>query len=259
MKKSKNLWFTIIFLAVLAAFYVFSTYITLHNLETGALSAQEIYEDDPRFFLWHEENVKVPVSELFGDLIFSGYIAVFIVFFVSFFATAENKNGFAKNIAGLVTNRGILAVSNLFCVIFYVFILTAVVFAVTCISSLILLGYVSFEGLYKLTDTILVNFLINTAFAGVVFFFAISTKSTGVSIFVGLFLAFGFTKAISFLINHLLQHLFDISESFDIERYFLPTYLYTNEVSATSAAVGIFHLIIFTFSGIFIMAKRDVK
>lgn len=120
-------WITILFTAGMALFCVVMVQGDLDAMAEDPAYAQEMEQEiesasdgneDRQLGLYAESDPewiegKIEAGEFISTQLQSGLFTLFVVIFAAIFANAEQKNGYIKNIAGQLPNRGVLALSKL--------------------------------------------------------------------------------------------------------------------------------------------------
>ena len=155
MLHSISTWVILIFTAGLAVFFIMMTDMDLQAIADDQQYARQMeaeYEDntDTQLGIYSDTNPQwvsgdIDAAELAGAGIKSGLLTLLCIIFAALFMSAEQKNGYIKNIAGQLPNRGVLALSKMTAAALQVFLMMAVFAAVITLSAMILweTGYVS--------------------------------------------------------------------------------------------------------------------
>ena len=140
MFHSLSTWIIILFTAGMALFCVVMVQGDLDAMADDPAYAQEMEQEaasasdgneDRQIGLYSESDPewiegRIDAGEFISSQLQSGLLTLFVVIFAAIFANAEQKNGYVKNIAGQLTNRGTLALSKLAASAVQVFIMLLV-------------------------------------------------------------------------------------------------------------------------------------
>lgn len=195
------------------------------------------------------------------DLSSSTYPLLFFSLFMSFFVSADFKNGYIKNIAGSLADRSMMIISKLVIAfaVYWIFFLD--VFITTILSDLIF-HKISFEGVVfsDVITRILVVFFVSYAIGAVIILFAYGAKSGGLSTTMAVMISGGMIVETIFLFCMLLSIGGFISADFDIYPYFLTPYInYYGEYSTGNACIAAAcYLIGATIFTILHVKKKDI-
>ena len=200
-------------------------------------------------------------DELYG----SGLLLIVISIFVSILTWAECKNGYIKNIAGQLKQRGMLPVSKLPAILFQ----TAVVLitAILSVCALILIFYkdINVNDLSNFMKNTAYQLLLIFAFGAFIPMVTMLFKNPAGAIITGILLSSGIPSMLCQLIDNLLMRHFNFPKDFSIAVYTIeknitelmrsPT---SSEVITRGIIVGIAYLAVSTVISYLLVQKRDV-
>lgn len=188
-------------------------------------------------------------------------LAILCVVFPAIFVYGEQKNGFIKNIAGQLPNRGMLVLSKMLVlavqtlIIFVVFTLAGAIMAKILWKENLLLN--SIGDFAKIMG---LHYLLHWAFAIVVASLTIILRGTGFSITYGILTTNGVMAILYGFIDKVINN-----KNFDISLYTLEDAI--ARVSETLSGgdlqrvllVGISFIVAFTALAMMVIQKRDVR
>lgn len=196
MFNTLSTWIIILFTAGMAIFCVVMVQGDLDAMAEDPAYAQEMEQEiesasdgneDRQLGLYAESDPewiegKIEAGEFISTQLQSGLFTLFVVIFAAIFANAEQKNGYIKNIAGQLPNRGVLALSKLTASAVQVFIMIMTFVLAAGVMGKILWGGRFYLG--SLTDMLpflRAQYLLNLGIAALILFFCILTKSSAFS------------------------------------------------------------------------------
>lgn len=227
--RSISFW---VMIAVVVALAFFSMGMTKYVLDTVPIPEKNtaaardevqmnlgIYvETDPE---WVDGDVAF--AEMLNADLASRLILIVCVIFISLFVNAEHKNGFIKNIAGQLGNRGMLILSKLFTAAVQVFVILTVyalsVAAAGCLfwgERFVAGSFSDFLSIFNL------HYLLHFSFGAVVLMLTILSKSSAASMVFGILCAGGVSELAYSLVN-IAVHSIGGPEQFDISKIMLTT------------------------------------
>lgn len=244
---------------------------TKEQLEKGIVQNVEAPEEDKTVIVmginvttsdsWIEE---APFSELVNENMKSNLLLLLCAIFVPLFVHAEYKNGYIKNIAGQLPNRGVLVVSKLVAVavqiliIFVSYILWAGIAGLIFFKDTLVMG--------EFTDLLsgsALHYLLCLAVGYVVLMLTMVTRGSALPLTFGVLCSTGFTALLYSGINVAIAAITG-KDGFDIG-------LYTPEMNVAQITfdmsggaltrvliVGVVYAAVAAVIAIAVMRKRDV-
>lgn len=275
MFHSISTWVILIFTAGLAVFFIMMTDMDLQAIADDQQYARQMeaeYEDntDTQLGIYSDTNPQwvsgdIDAAELAGAGIKSGLLTLLCIIFAALFMSAEQKNGYIKNIAGQLPNRGVLALSKMTAAALQVFLMMAVFAAVITLSAMILWGdRVCIRVSADLFAFLGVQYLLNLGFVALIQLLCVLTRSSAFSMTAGILMIMGLTVPFYSAFNRVVLH-FRPEWNFDISRYMLEQNIVqtglgsTGDILARGCAVGCGVLLMSTLLAILIVKKRDVR
>lgn len=210
---------------------------------------------------WIDE---VPFSELVNENMKSNLLLLLCAIFVPLFVHAEYKNGYIKNIAGQLPNRGVLVVSKLVAVAVQVFFLFVSYILWAGIAGLIFFKDTLVLG--AVTDLLAgsaLHYLLCLAVGYIVLMLTMVTKSSALSLTFGVLCSTGFSALLYSGINVAIAAITS-KEGFDIGLYTPEmnvahiSFDMTNGTLARVLVVGLVYAALAAVIAIVVMRKRDV-
>ncbi len=208
---------------------------------------------------------KTDFASLFESILTGGFLTLLTAIFVTIFVCAEQKNGFIKNIAGQHSFRGSLVISKTVTAAVQVAVLFAASAVFTIITQAIAFGDEFALGLNaKFFGVVALQYLVHLAFAVVVIFVCILTRSSAFSMTIGVLLSSGFFSFIYAFVNSIVQKL-DGFKDFNIMNYMIDQCALTVTGSAGTEAfvrttiVAAAYIVVAGAGAMVLMQKRDVK
>ncbi len=205
------------------------------------------------------------VADQFESICCGESLMLFVAIFMALFVSTEQKNGFIKNIAGQQKFRGSLIGSKI--------VVAAVFVAVIFISTMIFMiatTLIIYEGNVTLGfDTeffkvVGVQYLLHFALAMLIIFLCTLTRSSALSMTLGVLIPTGVFVIVYMLITMLVNKI-DGLENFNLTDYVVEccTQAVTSganaEVLTRSVIVAVAYAVISGFVAVLLMQKRDVK
>ena len=206
MFHSLSTWIIILFTAGMALFCVVMVQGDLDAMADDPTYAQEMEQEaasasdgneDRQIGLYSESDPewiegRIDAGEFISSQLQSGLLTLFVVIFAAIFANAEQKNGYVKNIAGQLTNRGTLALSKLAASAVQVFIMLLVFSLAAGVMGKILWGgRFSLGSLTDMLPFLGAQYLLNLGIAALILFLCILTKSSAFSMTAGIVMVMG--------------------------------------------------------------------
>lgn len=165
---------------------------------------------------WIEE---VPFSELVNENMKSNLLLLLCAIFVPLFVHAEYKNGYIKNIAGQLPNRGVLAMSKLVAVAVQILVLFISYILWAGLAGLIFFKDTLVPGtVTDLLFTSALHYLLCLAGSYVVLMLSLLTRSSALPLTFGVLCSTGFTALLYSGINMVISVVTD-KNTFDIGLY----------------------------------------
>lgn len=205
----------------------------------------------------------------FTDLVNSNFagqlLAILCVIFPPIFVNGEQKNGYIKNIAGQLHNRGMLVLSKLTAVavqvliIFAVFILSAAIMGKICWGDKLV-----FESVSNFAKILGIHYLLHFAFASLVTALTILIRGSGFSMTFGILCSTGITSLL-YAFADILLYKCGVSEEFTISNYFIENCIAIVSPDLSGGdltrviAVGAVFIVISTLISMTVMQKRDIR
>lgn len=262
LTRMKSFWIMIVVVLLLG---VFSTYMTDYSRNLQ----QDMDAEADGFFVSVNAQPqlanKVDFTNLVNVDVAGLTLTLLCAIFAPIFVNAEQKNGYIKNIAGQLPNRGVLVLSKLVAVAVQVFVIFASYILAVAVAGKIFLGEdLVFESVGAFAKIIGIHYLLHVGFSALVMALTVMLRGSGLAMTFGILSSATMTSFIYGLINIPL-HKCGISESFDIGDYAIENCIYI--VRPTMAGdeltrvivVGIAFLVVSTVAAMVVMQKRDVK
>lgn len=217
-------------------------------------------ETDPEWVIG-----KIDAGEFISSQLVSGLLVLLCVIFAAVFVNAEQKNGYIKNIAGAIPNRGALALSKLAALA----VQTAVMIALFAVSETVL-GFILWGERFtvNVTAELLVFFgtqyLLHLGFAALMMFLCILTKSSAFGMTAGILMTMGIFVPFYSIINRAVYEIRP-SWEFDISLYMLDGNIglaglgADADVMVRAAAVGAAFIVLCALFSMLILKRRDVR
>ena len=279
MFHSLSTWIIILFTAGMALFCVVMVQGDLDAMADDPAYAQEMEQEaasasdgneDRQIGLYSESDPewiegRIDAGEFISSQLQSGLLTLFVVIFAAIFANAEQKNGYVKNIAGQLTNRGTLALSKLAASAVQVFIMLLVFSLAAGVREKILWGgRFSLGSLTDMLPFLGAQYLLNLGIAALILFFCILTKSSAFSMTAGIMMVMGLFVPAYSIINRAVAEIrpawdFDISLYLPDGNIGLAGVNASAEILSRAAAVGAVFVVLCAAAAMLIMKKRDVR
>ena len=199
-----------------------------------------------------------------GDL--SSHVPLLLcAIFAPMFVNGEQKNGYVKNIAGQLSNRGMLVLSKLVTVAVQVAVIFAAYFVASAISGQIFFGdMLVFGSFSQFAKALGIQYLLHFAFSALLAALTICWRGSGLSMCLGILCT---TNAIGLVYNltDILLHKCGVSERFTIGDYAIENCIaiVTSDLLSGDLprvlAVGIGFILVSAVSAMFVMRKRDIR
>ncbi len=218
-----------IMIAVTVALAVFSTGMTKYDLDLVAKeggSASRVEKDVQTFGITVETNYKwldgdIGFDELVTVDLASNLVLLLLVIFIPIFANGEQKNGFIKNIAGQLPNRGMLVASKLFAAAAQAFIILVIYSLSVAAAGGFYFGERFVIGsVTNFLFIFILHYLLHFSFGAVVLMLTIVLKNSAFSMVFGILCCCGISALAYNLINIAVRFISGASE-FDISKYMI--------------------------------------
>ena len=276
MFRSLSTWVILLMTALMAVFCVSMTELDLSAMAEDPAYEQQMTEEasasDHELMLGYNASTdpgwidgEIRAADLVGMGVKSGLLGLLCVIFTPLFVNAEQKNGYVKNIAGSLKNRGTLALSKLAAVALQTLLMTALFAGVLTASGLIFWGdRVTFSGSRELLQFLGVQYLLHLGFAALTGFLCVLTKSTAFSMTAGILMSMGMLLPIYSAVNRAAAEFLPALD-LDITRYMLETNISLcgigaeTEVILRAAVTGILFFAVSAVLAALILKKRDVR
>lgn len=206
-----------------------------------------------------DDGIRISALNNFATDLMSCIVLVFITIATSLFFNSETKNGFIKNIAGQVNHRADIFLSKAIVMALYTFVGFVAYFTADFVVLSLRTGEVVelyYGDLGKLFACVGIQYVLHVAFACGVGLVAILTRSSSLSITVGLFSSFGMGMMVSILVNNFMD--INIAKFFVVDNVKAIIFNAEYKILYGALAVGIIYTIIYSLAGSIILKKRDV-
>ncbi len=272
----KSFWVMIAVTVFVSLFSVYMTHydVTSQNdlvMDTTDMSVPEVpsEEVDVSFGVYVDTKPEWADRLDFTDFVNSnaaGQILAFLcAIFPPIFVNGEQKNGYIKNIAGQLNNRGMLVLSKLAAVAVQVLIIFAVFIFSGAIMGKICWGdQLVFESVSDFAKIFGIHYLLHFAFASLVTALTILTRGSAFSMTFGILCSTGITSLL-YVFTDILLHKCGVSEKFTISKYFIENCIaiVSPDLSGGDLTrviiVGAVFLVISTLISMTVMQKRDIR
>lgn len=272
----KSFW---VMIAVTVCVSLFSVYMTHFDATTqndmvvnmADMSVSEIPPEEADVVFGISVDTKSEWADKidFTDLINSNFagnmLAILCAIFPPIFVNGEQKNGYIKNIAGQLNNRGMLVLSKLTAVavqvliIFAVFIFSAAVMGKICWGDKLV-----FESVSDFAKVFGIHYLLHFSFASLVTALTILVRGSGLGMTFGILCSTGITSLL-YAFADILLHKCGVSEEFTISSYFIENCITVVSPDLSGGdltrviAVGAVFLAVSALTAMTVMQKRDIR
>lgn len=265
LRKSKSTLIMIIAAAILGALSILLIAMQLNLFKENPSLAETMSTDSSAklgihidtFFSWIKGDINL--SEMLSSQLKSGAVLILITIFTSLFITSERKNGFIKNIGGQFENRHNLVIGQMVAAATQVFLIILAFVAASVVCSAVVWGNrLTYSSLGSLIGLFCVQYVLALAFGCLIMMIATVTRSTPVTIIIGLLISNGVIALVYKLIDYAVGH------SYQIEKYVIDgniTSLGISNLGENAVRALIISLIYIVVTGILAMVnnqKRDV-
>lgn len=242
------------------------------NGEAGAEPAEETPEESGQkqlglYVSTPEEWAKTDIQA--GDLALlnlqSGLLLVLCSVLVPLFVNAEQKNGYIKNIAGQLKNRGSLIVSHMAVTALYLAAVLALFVLGIFLSGRAVFGE---RLLWEASDSFLMGifaqYLLHLGFCALLLLLGTLTRSSAFSMTAGICFSCGVGSMVYPMLSEQIRKLsgwksFDLMNYLPVENVSVIGWDTAAEVLYRGCAVGICFVLVCTASAALILGKRDVR
>ena len=233
--------------------------------EEEAAASQELQlgisaESDPHWIYGD-----IDAGDLLSIEIKSGIVTLLVVIFAAIFANAAQKNGYIKNVAGQLPDRGMLVLSQLAAMAVQILLMILIFAAVVVASGMTFWGdRVSLGAVADILRLLGIQYLLNMGFAALILFLTILTKSSAFSMTAGILMILRVLTPVYSIINRAVGQI-SSSWKFDINSYVLEGNINmagidaSAEILVRAVVVGAAFLILSTVFAMLILKKRDVR
>ncbi len=272
----KSFWIMIAVTVFVSFFSVYMTYfdVTSHeaivvDMTDMSVSEAQPEEADVTFGVYVDTKPewadRIDFTNLINSNITGQLLAILCAIFPPLFVNGEQKNGYIKNIAGQLHNRGLLVLSKLAAVavqvliIFAVFIFSAAVMGKICWGDKLV-----FESVSDFAKVFGIHYLLHFSFASLVAALTILIRGSGLGMTFGILCSTGITSLLYALADVLL-HKCGVSEEFTVSNYFIENCIsiVSPDLSGSDLtrviAVGAVFLAVSTLISMTVMQKRDIR
>ncbi|MBP3609382.1 MAG: hypothetical protein J6J42_03480 [Lachnospiraceae bacterium] len=245
---------------------------TREQLEKGVVQMEETAAEDDKIVIemgisvtsndsWVDE---VPFSELVNENMKSNLLLLLCAIFVPLFVHAEYKNGYIKNIAGQLSNRGMLVVSKLVAVAVQILILFVGYIVWAAVAGMVFFKDTLVTGNFMdLLGGSALHYLLCLAVGYVVLMLTLVTRSSALPLTFGVLCSTGFTALLYSGINMVVS-VISGKDTFDIGLYTPEmnvghiTFDMTNGTLMRVLIVGCVYAVLAAVIAVRVMKKRDV-
>ncbi|MBQ9673566.1 MAG: ABC transporter permease [Ruminococcus sp.] len=215
------------------------------------------------FFKLEEINDKMDLSESISNPFSFGILMVLMFVSISTFAYADIANGYIKNIAGQVPNKGITVISKFIVIgihniIFFVAGSASIVIG-NVISGTLIVDNQVFAGIL----TLLIKWLLSMAISSILLFVTTGLKSKTFASIVGVLLGSGFLFLVYMGLDSAISNIFKIND-FNISDYAPDQLIREVNVAANTAVVNaiivsVVCIVVFLTITVKVFNRKDVK
>lgn len=272
---SVSTWIFMAFTILLAFFCVAMTNSDLQSMAANPQSMEEVQteitsNEDRNIGIYVESNPewvngKIEAGNIISVEVKSGLLVLLCVIFTALFVNAEQRNGYIKNIAGQIPNRGMMVLSKLAAIAVQVLLMLVAFSATVALFGLAFWGGRFYLGsaseLVKFLGT---QYLLHLGSSALIMFLCILTRSSAFSMVAGLLTSCGVLVPVYSLINKIVYNIRP-SWNFDISRYMLDGNISMAGINATSdvlihaVLIGCIFAVVCTALSMLIMKKRDIR
>ena len=202
----------------------------------------------------------------FADVVFTGTnsLALFVsCMIVASFVGAEQSCGYVKNIAGQLSNRGMMVVSKFIvtCAVQLIVLLIYTVISIIC-GMLFFGSYIKTYSIVALIEGLLLRLLLFCAINAIVLFFCTLTKSHSIAMVVGAIFGIGVTGLVYLAANALLSMLkisVNLADFMPDGINGLISVSSLGTIAVKAIVVSVVFIAGFLISAVILFKERDVK
>ena len=280
MFHSVSTWVILLLTVGVAVFCFAATNIDIELMAEDPQYAEEMLDETEEEEVAASQELQLGISAesdphwIYGDIdagdllsieIKSGIVTLLVVVFAAIFANAAQKNGYIKNVAGQLPDRGMLVLSQLAAMAVQILLMILIFAAVVVASGMIFWGdRVSFGSVSDTLRLLGIQYLLNMGFAALILFLTILTKSSAFSMTAGILMILRVLTPVYSIINRAVGQI-SSSWKFDINSYVLEGNINMAGIDASAeiliraVVVGAVFLILSTVFAMLILKKRDVR
>ena len=203
------------------------------------------------------------VMQVFMAHLSSGMFTLFNVIFLIIFVTADQKNGYIKNIGGQVKRRYRLIVAKWVAAAVYVLVFDAIMFATQAVALVATQGYLHWGSAQTYLPCIGIQMLLQYAFMVVCMTLTMVIRSRALGMTAGVCLSMGMASFLCMLIDVASRRFLHI-ENLQLENYLITTKmnLIVPGVADTqirnAVILAVCYLAVMTVLSIINVEKRDL-
>lgn len=227
---------------------------------TGERTVGIYVEADPE---WAEG--KVEIGSIISAEMRSEMLEILCIIFVALFVSAEQKNGYIKNIAGQFPRREMMIISKFITIAVQVFLMVLLFSTAVTAAGFVMWGKAFYLGsVMQIVKYLGVQYLLHLGFALLIMLFSILTGSAAFSITCGILLCSGLAVPVYGLINRAVSDL-QPGIDFDINHYSLDgnitmmTIDSAGDMMVRGAVVGAVFAAVSVSIAMILMKKRDIR
>ena len=286
MFHSVSTWVILLLTVGVAVFCIAATNIDIELMAEDPQYAEKMLDETEEEEAAASQELQLGISAesdphwIYGDIdagdflsieIKSGIVTLLVVIFAAIFANAAQKNGYIKNVAGQLPDRGMLVLSQLAAMAVQILLMILIFAAVVVASGMIFWGdRVSFGSVSDILRLLGIQYLLNMGFAALILFLTILTKSSAFSMTAGILMILRVLTPVYSIINRAVGQI-SSSWKFDINSYVLEGNINMAGIDASAeiliraVVVGAVFLILSTVFLkqhsviVLILKKRDVR
>lgn len=227
---------------------------------TGERTVGIYVEADPE---WAEGNIEI--GSIISAEMRSEMLEILCIIFVALFISAEQKNGYIKNIAGQFPRREMMIISKFITIAVQVLLMVLLFSAAVTAAGFVMWGKEFYLGsVMQLVKYLGVQYLLHLGFALLIMLFCILTGSAAFSITCGILLCSGLAVPVYGLINKAVSEL-QPGIDFDINLYSLDgnitmmTIGSAGDMMIRGAGVGAVFAVVSVILAMILIKKRDIR
>lgn len=279
MFHSLSTWIVLLFTAGAALFCVSMVNIDIESMEEDPAYLEEMFDEAPAAESVPEDlqiglysvtdpnwvNGDIDAGELVGTQIQSGILALLCIIFTAVFVNAEQRNGYVKNIAGQLSNRGILILSKLAaCAVQVLFIMAVFILSTLLSGEIFWHGRIVAGSFSDLLACLGTQYLLNMGFCALILLLCTLTRSSAFGMTAGILMVLGVLFSVYALISRGISSILP-GKDFNLSLYMLEGNIQMAGIGAPAGtmlravAVGLVFLIVSAAAAMTVMQKRDVR